>query len=108
MAQVWGWPSAWLLTSQVRRADCTSPAAPGAGQKSVGAHRPHPPLTLSRAPAPQLTCVSPLLAVAEALQGALGPGLGAHACGEAHVSSSGDLTLNPGLVREERLQARPE
>lgn len=52
--------------------------------------------------------MSPLLAVAEALQGALGPGLGAHACGEAHISSSGDLTLNPGHLREERLRARPE
>lgn len=44
--------------------------------------QPPPP-----APAPAvLTCVALIFAVAEALQSALGPGLGAHACGEARVS----------------------
>lgn len=45
MAQVWGWPSAWLLTSQVRRADCTSPAAPGRDRSQwghTGPTRPSP------------------------------------------------------------------
>lgn len=69
----------------------------------MGGTQAHPPLALSRAPGPAaLTCVTPLLAVAEALQGALGPGLGAHACGEAHINSSGDPALNPGHLGEER------
>lgn len=79
------------------------PSRPRVAEKSVGGTQAHPPLARSRGPGPAaLTCVTPLLAVAKALQSALGPGLGAHACGEAHVSSSGDPALNPRHLGKER------
>ena len=63
-----------------------------AEESAVAGHRPqpcHPPrlpgqIHQTLMPAPRtpaaLTCGAPFLAVAEALEGALGPGLGAHAC----------------------------
>lgn len=49
---------------------------------------PGPPPARERPQAP--TCVAGIFAVAKALEGALGPGLGAHACGRS------DISVTPG------------
>lgn len=55
-----------------------------------------------------LTCMAPFLAVAEALEGALGPGLGAHACGEDPRQPRAGQLARPGPAEGGGPEPSPE